>query len=266
MAITTPDGLTAALAAAQWKPIQKASLANQTAGFLSSLWRATGNQLQGAIPGAAETCTSALTGGIPYTNPTATALSYLVNLNANMAAPGSILIYDRLAHMGGLAGNVASPTAQTVNLSIPASRNAAAAGSDVEWFLEWYTNTGSTAVTATITYTNQADGTGNTTTCALTATMRAGRLLQIIPGSGGLIKSIQTVTLSATTGTAGSFGVTVAKRLGLASTANAAFAAVADAINLGLPVIPDNACLWPVVACSTTATGIVAGMLAIGQG
>jgi hypothetical protein len=198
-----------------------------------------------------------------FTNP-GSGNNYLGSLQAQCATVGTLMVYDRLAHMGGLSGTVT--TAQTVNLTIPANRNANANGSDVEWFLEHYADTGSTGVTVTVTYTDQDNNTGQTTTVALTATSRASRLHQIIPATAGdYIKSIQSVT-HVTTGTAGNYGVTVAKRIGQAPVGVVNQITVLDAINLGLPIIPNDACLWLVQLCSTTSTGFISGQLAIIQG
>jgi len=257
--ITTPEIFTAAIAAAQVKPFLKASIANSASGFMFSLWKAAGNPPAGSNPTTAATCTSATAGGFPFTNETA---NYLGHLWAQMAIAGSLIVYDRIQHMGGLSGTVI--TAQTVNLAIPANRNASPDGSDVEWFIEHYVDTGATGVTATITYTNGSDVGSRTCTVALAATTRASRLMQIIPSTAGdTIKSIQTVTLSATTGTAGNFGVTVAKVLHPIGVSVISQISIFDAFNLGLPVIPDNACLWLVELCSTTSTGVVNGGLKI---
>lgn len=240
------------------------SLANAGGGQLFSLWRASGSPPAGAIPGAAETCTSALTGAFPFTDP-ASGSSYLGSLQAQMAVIGSVIVYDRLQHMGGLDGTLA--TEQAVNVAIPANSNAAENGSDVEWFLEWYTATGATSVTATVTYTSQNDVTGRTCNVAVAATARASRLMQILPTlAGDQIKSVQSVTLSVSTGTAGSFGVTVAKRIGAVCAISVGQVITMDALNLGLPVIPNSACLWLVVLCSSTTTGQINGNLAIIQG
>lgn len=264
MAITTQDGLVAAIAAAVPFNFLKASLSSAAAGQLFSLWRATGIPLQASIPSTWATCTSSTTGAVGFTNPTNPALTYLANMTMQPANVGSLIVFDRLGERGGLSGTVT--TAQTVNASIPANRGAAINGSNVEWYLEWYTDTGGTAVTATITYTNQNDTTGLTTTVSLAATTRAGRMMLITPAAGDYIKSIQSVTLSATTGTAGSFGVTACLRVAEIANGNIQYISSMDAINLGLPRVYDNACLMLASLCSTTSTGIVQGRLILAQG
>lgn len=178
-----------------------------------------------------------------------------------------MVLYDRLAHMGGLSGTIFTPTSQPVNLTIPTGRNAAVDGSDVELFLEWYSDTGPTGVTATVSYTDQTDTSGRTVAVNLAATNRAGRLYPIPPNAGQFIKSVQSITLNASAGApAGSFGVTVAKRVASTSVATTSLITVRDAFSLGIPEIPTNACLWLAQFCTTTTTGVSNGLLIVGAG
>lgn len=154
MAITTLDGLIAGLASRQMLTIYKGSISTQGANGFTSLWRASGNPAQGAIPSTAETCTKALTGTWNFTNPSS-GNSYLSNLTIEGAASHQLIIYDRLQHMGGLSGTTA--TAQTVGISIPANRNAAYTDPDLEWFCEIYTDIGTSGQTATVTYVDESD-------------------------------------------------------------------------------------------------------------
>lgn len=251
--------------------IDKASLSNAAAGQFHSLWRATGQPGQGAIPGAAAVCTNALTGAMNFAQQTSPATSYGAWANAvcsNSAV--TIEIHDRLMHMGGLVGNVA--TAQTANLDLDAniasSNLAARIGdanySDVQWWLEWYTDTGSTAVTATVNVTYNDGSSGNLTGISLAATRRASLMIPLngsIPSadSGKYIRDVNTVQLSATTGTAGSFGVTVT-RPRLTMPLNVANKMeVFDWALLGLPEIFNSSCLFPTQLASTTTTGTVRG-------
>ena len=264
MAVATQDGLVAAMASAIPYSYQRSSIANMVAGNLCSMWRANGSPLQGAIPSTAATCNSSLTGCVPYNNPGSPNLTYLGQFTLQNSLACAAILFDRLAHMGGLSGTVT--TAQTVSVSTPASRGVLSDFSNVEWYLEWYTDTGSTAVTATVTYTNQGSTSGKTTTVAMAATVRTGTLLRITPAAGDTIQSIQSVTLSATTGTVGSFGVTCCIRLAEVPLSNPYLVTTLDAFNLGLPRIYDNSCLVWAVLCSTTSTGIIQGRIRLAQG
>ena len=268
MTITTRDQLIDAMGNNSSRlVIDKASLANAAAGQFHSLWRATGQPGQAAIPAAAARCTNALLGALQFTQQVAPATSYLAILEGLCSNNATTLeIHDRLMHMGGLVGNVA--TAQTVDLDLNANlasdnidaRKGDANFSDVTWWLEWYTDTGGTAVTATVNVTYNDGTSGNLTAISLAATRRASQMIPLnssIPAAGKYIRDVNTVTLSATTGGAGSFGVTATRyRAALYQPlANARF--TADWAGLGLPSIPNSACLMLVQLAGTTSTGAV---------
>lgn len=248
--------------------IDKASIASQTAGNYVSLWRATGQPGQGAIPAAAAACNNATVGAINFTQQTAPSTSYLAQLEVSCGnATMTLEIHDRLAHMGGLSGTLT--TAQTVGIdfnSLTADNLPARLGdtnfSDIQWWLEWYTATGATAANATVAVTYNDGTTGNLTAASLAATRPASLMIPLnglIPsaGAGKYIRAVNTVTLSATTGTAGSFGVTATRFRGsvFAPIANAKFKE--DWATLGLPEIANSSCLFPIVQTSTTSSGTI---------
>lgn len=270
MTITTVDGLIEAMGNNSSRVvIDKASIANAAAGQFHSLWRATGQPGQGAIPTAAAPCDNTLLGSIQFTQQTTPATSYLAILEGLCANAGTTLeIHDRLGHMGGLSGTVT--TAQTVSLDLNAllasdnldSRKGDANFSDVQWWLEWYADTGGTAVNVTVNVTYNDGSSGNLSVVALAATRRASFMQPLngfIPAadSGKYIRDVNTVTLSATTGTAGNFGVTATRyRAALYKPlANARW--TADWAELGLPEIPNESCLFCVQMAAATSTGIV---------
>ena len=270
MTITTLDGLVSALGNNSSRiVIDKASIASQAAGTYVSLWRATGQPGQGAIPAAAAACNNATVGGIGFSQQVDPVTSYGAYLEAATGNSAMTLeLHDRLAHMGGLNGTLT--TAQTVGIDFAslssdnlAARKGDANYSDIQWWLEWYTATGATVATATVGVTYN-DGTTGTLTVSLAAT-RPGSLAiplnGLIPaaGAGKYIRAITTVTLSATTGTAGSFGVTATRlRMSIGSPI-ANFKSVADWAALGLPEIFNGSCLFPIVLTSTTSSGTVRG-------
>lgn len=270
MTITTRDQLINAMCNNSSRiVIDKASISNAAAGQFHSLWRATGQPGQGAIPGAAAVCSNALLGSLQFTQQTDPATSYLAIMEGLCSNNASTLeVHDRLMHMGGLNGTLT--TAQTVGIDISANlatsnldaRKGGSDYGDIQWWLEWYTDTGSTAVTATVNVTYNDASTGNLTGVALAATRRASQMIPLnglIPAAsaGKYIRGVNTVTLSATTGTAGSFGVTATRyRAALYKPiANARF--TADWASLGIPEIPNASCLMCVQVAGTTSTGIV---------
>ena len=272
MTITTVDGLVSALGNNSSRfVIDKASISNTAAGQYHSLWRATGQPGQGGIPAAAAVCDHSTVGAMGFTQQTAPATSYGGWANAvcsNSAV--TIEIHDRLMHMGGLSGT--ATTAQTVNLDLNANlasanldaRKGDANFSDVQWWLEWYTDTGATAVTATVAVTYNDGSSGNLTAVSLAATRRASFMVPLnglIPAAaaGKFIRDVDSVTLSATTGTAGNFGVTATRPRMTMPLLLANKAEAFDWAALGLPELFNSSCLFPIQLASTTTTGTVRG-------
>lgn len=264
MAITTRDGLVAALTGAQRFQLNKASVASMAAGQLCSLWGIAGYPVAAANPptGAGEAPTRTTAGAIPFSAPGGANTLYLARLAGALATQGTVILVDRLSHQSGLSGTVT--TAQTVNTT-PLTRYTDGAG--VEAYLEWYADTGSTVATATVSYTNQDGTAGRSGTASLTATMRARRLLPITLAAGDTgVRSVESVTLSASTLTAGNFGVTLLRRIAQAGLIVANVGVEADYARLGAPVIDPAACLSLAVLCTTTTSGLLLGDLALMQG
>lgn len=270
MAITTMAGLSAAAKIPFfWR---RGSVANVVAGDYTSAWVASAAfPTLGVAPGAAAIPTSATAGALAaFANPTGGMKTYLYGAMAggaitNALPPNHYMLYDRVMHMSGLSGTVT--TAQAVNTpALPA--RAPANGIGVRAFLEWYANTGATVVTATVSYTNQAGTAGRTSVVSLVATQRAATLIPIPYATDDTgVQSVQSVTLSATTGTAGNFGVTLAVPI-LAHGAGGfcAHPTPLGPLDVTLPIIPDSACLWYVVRATTTSTGVQNGMFTLVQG
>ena len=251
--------------------LDKASIASQTANSFCSLWRATGQPGQGAIPTVVATCNNTTVGTIGFKQQTSPITSYGAYLEiATGNAAMTMELHDRLANKGGLNGTLT--TAQSVNLDLNTllatdnidRRKGDANYSDVQWWLEWYTATGATAVTATIAVTYNDGTTGNLSALSLAATRPASHMISLnslIPSaqSGKFIRGIVSVTLSATSGTAGNFGVTATRpRMTLsAPIANHKF--IADWAQLGLPEIYNSSAIFPIVLTPTTSTGTVRG-------
>ena len=250
--------------------IDKVSIANAAAGQYHSLWRATGQPGQGAIPTAVANCNQSTTGCLTFSQQTAPTKSYLAYLEATSSNSAMTLeVHDRLMHMGGLNGTLT--TAQTVGMDLNGvttdnmvERIGDSNYSDVQWWLEWYTDTGATVVTATVAVTYSDGSTGNLTAVSLAATRRASfmqPLNGLIPAgvAGKFIRAVNSVTLSATTGTAGSFGVTATRLRGtlFIPIANAKYGA--DWASLPISTIPNSACPFIAMLSSTTTTGTLRG-------
>lgn len=273
MAITTQDQLVAAIAAAAPNvnrlPYYKSALAGTFAvGQQVSLWTATGLPGAGAAQGTAAGAvpTSATTGAFQFTNP-ASGNSYLARLLASSSVIGTLVLYDRLVHTSTLSGTVT--TAQTV-ASVALTRPDAN-GVNAELFMEVYTALGATPQTITASYTNQAGTSGHTTTAAsIPASAPAGFILPMPLAAGDTgIQTVASVTLAGSTGTAGNFGITIARRIAEYPIAIASVPPPPqDPFWVGLPQIYNSACIFGVfvIGSGTAAPAIQTGSLLIAQG
>ncbi len=279
MTISGMDGLVNAMGNNSSRIIlNKASVTNTAAGAYYSLWRATGQPGQGAIPTAAAVCSNSLIGSFQFTQQTSPATSYLGQFEAiSVNASVTVEIQDRLMHVAqnssaaNLVGNTtAAQTLSGMDLStnLSTSNLAARIGdsnySDVQWWMEWYTDTGATASNATVNVTFNDGTTGNLTAFAVGGTVRATRLLPLNPyiqaaNSGKYIRGINSVQLSASTGTAGQFGFTATRYRGAVycPTANGRF--IATWADVGMPEIHNSSCLFAAIMANATSSGIING-------
>lgn len=249
MTITTLDGLVSA--SRQEIRFQKASVSTKGASLYQSLWKAAGIPAAGATP-------PTTVGEIPTKN-TLGALSLVEatgemragKLFAKLANDGVLIIYDRLFHCSGLVGNI---TSEQVIDSVALTRHTDGVG--VECFLETYTATGASAANATINYTNQAGTSGQTAIITHQVSPVAGQMQYVEPIFG--CRAVHSVTLSATTGTAGDFGITLAKRI-CEIPLEAGIPLTFGPFSLGLPIIQSGACLAAMILPSTTITGLLSG-------
>ena len=272
MTIKTLDGIFNALANNSSNiMLNKVSIANAAAGQFHSLWRATGQPGQGAIPTTAAVCQDQLIGCMNFAQQVGPSTSYLGYFEAVCSYSSVTLeIHDRLMHLGGLNGTLATAQAASVDLNtnLGNSNLAARIGdpnySDVQWWLEWYADTGATATTVTVNVTYNDGTTGNLTGASLAATRRASFLLPLnglIPAaaSGKYIRAVNTVQLAATTGTAGNFGVTATRQRVSLGCPVANMKWSADWASLPVSETPNDSCLFVIQIASTTSTGTVRG-------
>jgi hypothetical protein len=279
MAITTRDQAFNALANNSSRfVLDKAALSNQIANNLCSVWRATGQPGQGAIPGTTPVIpTKSTLGAIDFTNQISPVTSYLLwGLVYSGNSGGAIEFHDRIAHMGGLVLNIT--TSQTITgldisasgLNPPAGRLGASDFSDVQWYLEVYSDGGATASNATVNVTYDDDSSGNLNVIAVGGTLRAGRFIPLTPfiptgSQGKKIKRINSVILSASTGTAGNFGFTCTRQrtgvpMGLAGTPSKI------TWQDGSSEVPNDSCLMIVVNCGASSSGTIRGQGKIAHG
>lgn len=227
------------------------------AGRMHSLWTYNkSNGATGSAPGAVAAPTSATTGAIPFTNPGGGRELHFMGWEGGFNQQEVVILYDRLLHISGLSGTTASPTAQTVAGTL--TRNTSGEGNQI--WVEIYGQIGATATTITASYTNQAGTSGRTTQAVAIGGTNNREVTRVIPltlqaGDTG-VQAVASVTLAATTGTAGDFGITIARPLAFANNENTGSQFIRDFI-AGMPdsdVIPADACLaLAILSASTSA-------------
>lgn len=268
MAITTRDQLVAAIAAASDIPFSKASI-TAVAGFNYSLFRTAAG-----MPAASTTATPTTAGRtLDRTDPGAIPIPaagantlYCVAAELAGTVAGTVVVADRLVEYGGLVGN--STSAQAVSAQTLPARGASGVG--CELWLDVYTALGSTAsATVTASYTNSAGTSGRTATLigGIPASVPANRCMRFGLQAGDVgVQSVQSVTLGTSTATAGNFGLTIRRPIAQWPIMLANIGQKWGYAETALSVIPTDACLEMMVLATTTSTGLIQGILAVGQG
>ena len=264
MAITTMDQIAAGLAAAPVIDLFAPSATNVAAGFVNLQRAVVTSTGQMAVPAAASaggtlhSAGQAGFGNLP--DPVGGASRYLAQSALTFATVGSLWFYDRVWSCSGFSGIVA--TAQAVT-SFPTLTRPNANGKGLEIWIECYTATGSTAANITVQYTNSDSVAGRSTvSTAHITSMPANRMYRVPLQAGDTgVKSIQSVTLSGTTGTAGSFGVTLMRKIAVTGSAVTNIPVVSDFAALGLPLVQNGTALNAIHQGTTTSSGIILGVL-----
>lgn len=262
MAVTSMDDIASGLSNSQQFNFFIPSATNAAGGWINLSRAVTTSFGQMAVPASfASGGTLHIDSQVGFPtgqNPTPPALSYLTQMKATFATAGTIHLYDRVWSCSGMSGTVA--TAQSV-VSFPTLTRPGANGEGLEIWIECYTATGATASNITVQYTNSANVSGrNTVSTAHITSMPANRMYQVPLQSGDTgVKSIQSVTLSGTTGAAGSFGVTLMKRITSIASAIPNAGQTMDFAQLGLPIIQNDTAINFIHQGTTTSSGIIMG-------
>jgi hypothetical protein len=232
----------------------------------ASLWQYDGMPAGGAVPTAVAIPDRSLQGALPFLVATGGRDTHLIGASVTPSLAGVFLLYDRLMHIGGLSGaSTADQDVQDEPPSVAITRNTGGEG-NIAWY-EIYTQIGVTSTTLTMTYTDDAGNSGQTSTINIGATnFREATRAQRIPlaaGDNG-IRAIEKVKLTATTGTAGNFGITLAQPLAWIPVGAAGTAGWRD-YTTGLPGIPvpdPDACLGLMFIAASTVAPEVWGCIA----
>lgn len=200
-------------------------------------------------------------GGLKQTDPSGGRQLWCSGAVATMAAGGTLLIYDRLAHDG--AFDATNTGAQTVSFT-PPSRYSDGVGNQI--FLEINTLIGSTGTTVKTSYTNQAGTAGQVnplTAFGATGLREAQRWLPLPLAAGDTgVRNVASVTVTATTGTAGAFSVVLAHPLMIIPSGMGA-GMVRDLIGAlpSMVEIQTDACLAMALLCQGTVTPQILGSI-----
>lgn len=187
------------------------------AGRAASLWQYDGYPAGGEVPTSGAIPDRTTQGALPFTNPGGGRQKWQLSQADTSAVGGTVLIYDRLFHIGDLSGTSTSDqTIQGASPSPALTRNTGGVGNFA--FYEIYTTIGTSSRTMTMTYTNQAGTTGRTATINIGGTnFREKTRAQRIPLQAGDegIRAVEKIAIDVSTGTAGNFGLVIARPLAL---------------------------------------------------
>lgn len=233
------------------------------AGRLTSLWQYEGYPAGGAAPGAVAVPVNTTDGALKQTDPGGGREKWLLGITGSASVAGTLILYDRLLHISGL--NATTITAQTVGGTLTRYTGTESVGNQI--WVEVYTQIGATSTTITASYTDQDGNTGQTTTATAfgnTGLREAQRIIPLPLASGDTgVRAVASVTVLATTGTAGDFGVSIVRPLAVIPLGVPGVGSIRDFI-AGIPSIPEvltDACLafaW--LPNSTTAPQVMGSL------
>lgn len=256
MAITTRDGLIAAMAAGQDIAWFKSAARTTVAGFWFSLFELAGNPGAGVLAGTSTTAgvvPDDTTAGFPPINSFGAGLTgYISGLDYGSSVASRFRLFDCLWKGGAYAFNAA------VALSAQPSYSARIPGGDYKGTQIWLETvtafTGNQSIA--ITYTNQDGVAGRTTgTVATGVAPTLGRLFQMPLQAGDTgVQKIESVT--STVSTVGTFNVLVLRPLLGARVRIANDGGVKGPDLTGLPQVFDTSALYVMCAADGTTSGV----------
>ena len=192
-------------------------------GFWTSLWTYDGMPVYAATPGSTiDTCSNSTPGAMRY-NATNEFNVVLTGMSCTSTTTGTLMLYDRLAHVGGLSGS--STSAQSVTgsdiyrYSDPNFRSYLSALGNM-MFVELSKPIGSTSTTATVDYYGADSNVYSSPLFSLGGTNRSEGmkmfpvpLAQGINGGKEMPIKFSSFTLTASTGSTGAISLVLARPL-----------------------------------------------------
>jgi hypothetical protein len=263
MAITTMDGLVAAVAASQDMVLQKASGLTSVAAFWYSLFAEPGNPAAGTL-----TVGNTANGLVPTDATAGAALinaftgantGYLAAVRAGSTATQTLILYDRVFHSGSYA---TTPTGTTTLASQPSFSGRVQGGTDFggcEIWLEINTAIAASAVTIQVGYQDGTAAGGAAQTTAVTASLSGyptKRMVQLSMANGTGVQRINSVIVGGTAAATGSINVVVVRKLATIPIYVANVSAPSqDFFALGGQAVFADSCLCMMALATGTALG-----------
>lgn len=283
MALETHEAVVAALSGNS-RRLHISLAPSSTTQAAAPVWLSNWKHAGGATPTSAALCTDASAGALCPTSPIPSGAvqhldSLLVHIRGSTSVPAQngaarFEIHDRLAHMGGLSGTVTTSQGalSLVTTDPGADRIGPSNYSEVHWWLEMYSAIGTTTTVPTVAVEYDDGSTGNALAMANLinggfSSATAGYSAAILPAVAGRhIRAVTGVTLSASSGAAGNFGITATRSLTIAWPTEERYARRSDWAKTGRPQIPSGACLQGFTAHSGTSPQNIygSGLITIG--
>jgi hypothetical protein len=269
MAITTMDGLAAAIASGQRIVLQKAS-ATAVANFYYTLWTTAGQPGAGAAIGniAAGVIPTDATAGCPIINAfTGGNTGYLMTFDASSSVAGVLSVYDRLYHAGPFIGTTLHTdtlAAQPALVRVP--------NTDYSQLEAWFEVTAvfaATATTVTISYQdgNNATQTGTITDVVSLTGAPVNRMYPFRLANSSGIQKLNSVTIGGATNTTGQGNVVIQRNIVDHTIVSANIGRPKKGpFETGMPLIYADSCLAMMFNATTTSTGTLYAEGSIGNG
>lgn len=253
MAITTQDGLVAAMAAGQSVVLNRSGARTTIAGNWFTTLDLAGNPGAGVLAGtstAAGVVPTDATAGTPTINAfTGANIGYLSGIDFGGNLASRLRLVDMLFKAGAYAFNAA------VTLAAQPSYSGRIPGADYKGTEIWVEAV--TAFTGTlsvaITYTNQDGTTGKTTgTVSVGSAMTVGRMIQLPLAAGDTgVQKIESVT--GTVATVGTFNVLVLRPIWMGRVTNTGGGSTHGPDQTDMPVVFADSALIAQVGSDSTA-------------
>lgn len=264
MTITTVDDIAAGLVTAQVINFLKNITVPKAIGSFQSSWLGVGYPGAGATPpaytaGSGYTCSSTTVGAMRYSN--ASIKNYIAKMFMTSAIAGTFILVDRLWACSGMGYALGTYTVTTPG-SLPARITDNGVGCEL-WVENNSSAAGAATGTLTANYKNPADGAEAGIIPVVVSAPVIGQA-QPVPlqvGATGIRSLVSVVTSN--TWTSGSFGMMIVKRIATIEVTQAGIGKTLDWAALGLPSIPNDACLALIWQGGAATASQVTGQLSI---